>query len=132
MTSKFKVGDIVCIKYNGVTYTTYERMFERMGFANKKRNNELPNGSIVKIFAIGNHETTDEPVYGCVGLEGQEVLMGGRGLKTIEFPRAIRKTTINQYDVEISKKGIKVGCQDITPQKFKEIISLAKEVGLIS
>jgi len=37
-TTKFKIGDEVRVVNSGKTYTRYEKMFEKMGFKDKKRN----------------------------------------------------------------------------------------------
>lgn len=50
-----QIGDIVVIKNNGLTYTTYDKMFRKLGFADKKYNECFDEGTVGRIFNIGDH-----------------------------------------------------------------------------
>jgi hypothetical protein len=83
----FKVGDEVIITNTGSQYTTYETMFELMGFKNKKHNDSRGQSFIKErvatIFDIHYHTDPKNPAVVC-GIrfdDGFELLIGQEGLR---------------------------------------------------
>lgn len=78
---KFKVGDKVQIVDSGRTYTTYKRMFEKMGFRDTDKNEFFQQGLITTVFAISDHETdSDVTLLGLEAANGSQCLIGSKGV----------------------------------------------------
>ena len=81
---KFKIGDKVEVADSGNTYTTYKRMFEKMGFRDTKKNEFFPKGLIATVFAVSDHETdSDITLLGLEASDGSQCLMSTKGVVKI-------------------------------------------------
>jgi hypothetical protein len=79
--SKFKIGDSVGIINDGKIYTTYYRMFHKLGFKDTEVNATLPYG-IGKVFGIDVHELDSNDILIAIRDEyGNECLIDECGLK---------------------------------------------------
>lgn len=79
--SKFKIGDSVRIISNGKIYTTYYRMFHKLGFKDTELNATLPYG-IGRVFGIDVHENNSNDILIAIRDEyGNECLIDECGLK---------------------------------------------------
>jgi hypothetical protein len=86
----FKVGDEVIVTETGHQYTTYETMFELMGFKNKECNDSYGQSfikeRIATIFDIHYHTNPKIPAVVC-GIrfdDGFEMLIGQEGLRKFD------------------------------------------------
>ena len=78
---KFKVGDKVQVVEPGRTYTTYKRMFEKMGFRDTDKNEFFQQGLIATVFVISDHETdSDVTLLGLEAQNGTQCLIGSKGV----------------------------------------------------
>jgi hypothetical protein len=102
---KYKVGDVLRIKDNGYSYTTYGDMFEMLNFRKKTLNSELPNGTIVQVFASAIHTYQDLEVYACVNEHGDETLISIEGLEEFSWKRA-ESYTVDGVSIEITESEI--------------------------
>lgn len=81
INSKFKIGDSVRIINDGKIYTTYYRMFSKLGFKDTELNATLPYG-IGKVFGIDVHELDSNDILIAIRDEyGNECLIDECGLK---------------------------------------------------
>lgn len=85
--AKFKIGDNVKLKNFGKTYTTYEDMFELMGFKNTQYNGDIKNKEVGTIFGVQLHENQDTILYAIRTLDGREALIGEEGLIKVAPPK---------------------------------------------
>jgi hypothetical protein len=81
-----KVNDKAQIKNLGALYTTYDAMFERLGFKNTKSNpskhgRPYYNDAIFTVFAVDTHPTFGNPIVAIRGEDGEELLIGSTGLR---------------------------------------------------
>lgn len=103
---KYKVGDVLRIKDNGYSYTTYGDMFKQLGFRKTTLNGDLPNGSYVQVFATAIHHTIpDQELYACVNEDGDETLIGDQGLEWFKWKQAERYD-VGGVVVEITESDI--------------------------
>lgn len=78
--TKFKVGDKVQVVDSGKTYTTYVRMFEKMGFKNTERNELFHKGLIATVFVADVHEENELPLLGLEAANGTQCLISADGV----------------------------------------------------
>jgi hypothetical protein len=78
--TKFKVGDKVQVVDSGKTYTTYVRMFEKMGFKNTERNEFFQKGLIATVFAVDVHEENELSLLGLEAANGTQCLISAGGV----------------------------------------------------
>ena len=78
--TKFKVGDKVQVVDSGKTYTTYVRMFEKMGFKNTEKNQFFQQGLIATVFAVGIHDDNELPLLGIEAANGTQCLISADGV----------------------------------------------------
>jgi hypothetical protein len=92
---KFKVGDTVQVVNPGNTYSTYDRMFKKMGFKDTRKNDEFAEGQCAEVFAIGDHETNGCTLLGLQAPNGSQCLISTNGVvKVITQP-----TSDQQFDI---------------------------------
>lgn len=85
--SKFKVGDIVTVKFAGATYSTYKEMAEFLGLA-RYTNGKSPlrSGERVTVLGSAMHEYSSYvEVVGVLTADGQHALIGADGLSEPEL-----------------------------------------------
>lgn len=86
--AKFKVGDRVEIIAQGAIYTTYTKMFKKMGFANQIKNDEGKDGDIGTIFAVEYNNEDKRILYGVLVELGAtrkyQTLISERGLELFQ------------------------------------------------
>jgi hypothetical protein len=115
--SQYSVGDFVKIVSSGCTYSTYDRMFKKMGFNNTKSNESWDDGDVGQIFAIDNHPDFGGFIYALVDKDGRECLMSEAGINKFVIKRIKPINSINiilnsSYTAEITKEEkVIVGCQ---------------------
>jgi hypothetical protein len=103
INSKFKIGDSVRIINDGNIYTTYYRMFSKLGFKDTELNATLPYG-IGKVFGIDVHENNSNDILIAIRDEyGNECLIDECGLKH-EFDM-----TTNEGRLAYAKKHYPIG-----------------------
>ena len=77
---KFKVGDKVQIVDSGRTYTTYDRMFKKLGFNNIEKNEFFQPGLVAEVFAIGEHESQGTTLLALQAQDGSQCLISTCGV----------------------------------------------------
>jgi hypothetical protein len=132
--TKFKVGDILQIKKAGLSYSAFNEMFVRMGFADTKRNKIFSEGTIVQVFSVDYHPDTSFLLCGVRDMDGNESLCSWEGLQEIVFkkpePKSI-KVQVGDYMAEVFESHIEVGCQTISYCEFIRLIDAAKKIKFI-
>ncbi len=127
-----KIGDSVVVTNPGNRFTTNQGMFRKLGFKNLIKNDpDIEKGDILLVFGIENK------FVGCYTSRGEEILIGVEGLSLSEklYSRKLDFSTVNissEYNAEITKEKIVVGCTVITPQTFVDILRGARKVGLLT
>jgi len=92
---KFKVGDKVQIVDSGRTYTTYDRMFKKLGFKNIHKNEFFQPGLVAEVFAVGEHESQGTTLLALQAQDGSQCLMSTLGVvKVISGP-----TSDDKFDI---------------------------------
>jgi hypothetical protein len=133
--TQVQIGDILQIKDPRLVYTTYDRMFQRMGFLNKIENEEFEEGTIVKVFYIDYHPDFGHELCAVRDMNGREALYDVKGLQEIAFKRPEPKSLkvqLGDYTADVYKDCIKVGCQTIYYSEFKSLMIAAKTIGFIN
>jgi hypothetical protein len=93
---KFKVGDKVQVVEPGRTYTTYKRMFEKLGFRDTDKNEFFQQGLIATVFAVSEHETdSDVTLLGLEASDGSQCLMSTKGVVKI----VSRPSSDDKFDI---------------------------------
>lgn len=85
--AKFKIGDKVKVTNFGQTYTTYEYMFELMGFKDTRYNGSIKNKDVGTIFGVQLHENQDVLLYAIRTADDREALIGEEGLIKVAPPK---------------------------------------------
>ena len=80
---EIKVGDRVVVVYEYYCYTTYDTMFEELGFSNTEHNEQHSRGSVGTVFAIGICDKYKEPRYAVRTSDGKECLYDINGIELI-------------------------------------------------
>ena len=117
---KFKVGDKVQIVDSGRTYTTYERMFKKMGFRDTDKNEFFQPGLVAEVFAVGEHESQSTTLLALQAQDGSQCLMSTLGVvKVVSGPTSDDKfDIIRQFCDEV------LGSQDISDKViFKYLLN---------
>ena len=122
---KFKVGDKVQIVDTGRTYTTYERMFKKMGFRDTKKNEFFQQGLIATVFAVGDHETdSDITLLGLESQNGTQCLMSSKGVvKVITTPTSDDKFDIIREFCDEVLDSHNISDKDIYKYLLKKVAS---------
>ena len=122
---KFKVGDKVQIVDTGRTYTTYERMFKKMGFRDTKKNEFFQQGLIATVFAVGDHETdSDITLLGLEAQNGTQCLMSSKGVvKVITTPTSDDKFDIIREFCDEVLDSHNISDKDIYKYLLKKVAS---------
>ena len=133
MTEKFKVGNIVKIRDTGFLFTTYDKMFKKLGFINIERNsgkNSL--GLLGEIFAIEQHPSDEDTILAAVNLEnGEQILIDVDGIEKVTFkPKCAPMTiTLNEkYNAIVYPDRVEVGCQTFSFDSIKDLFVITKEM----
>jgi hypothetical protein len=106
---KFKVGDKVQIVDSGRTYTTYDRMFKKLGFKNIHKNEFFQPGLVAEVFAIGEHESINVTLLALQAQDGSQCLISTPGVvKVVTTPTSDDKFNIIREfcDEVLSAQGI--------------------------
>lgn len=86
----------------------------------------------VKIVGINNHNRISTWSYVSNDTNEKDFSIQSERAKILEYLLSIKSTIIVKnvgiYDAVISKNGIRVGCQNITFEKFQEIVDAVKKV----
>lgn len=117
---KFKVGDKVQIVDSGRTYTTYDRMFKKLGFRDKHKNEFFQPGLVAEVFAIGEHESQGTTLLALQAQDGSQCLISTKGVvKVVSGPTSDDKfDIIRQFCDEV------LGSQDISDKViFKYLLN---------
>ena len=122
---KFKAGDKVQIVDTGRTYTTYERMFKKMGFRDTKKNEFFQQGLIATVFAVGDHETdSDITLLGLEAQNGTQCLMSSKGVvKVITTPTSDDKFDIIREFCDEVLDSHNISDKDIYKYLLKKVAS---------
>ena len=112
--TKFKVGDTVLVENPGNTYTTYDKMFKKLGFRNTDENTTFDKGQTAVVFAVGEHLNSGDILLALERADGAQSLVGVEGVtKVISAPSQLDKFDIirefcdsNLVDANISDKQI--------------------------
>jgi len=76
-----KVGDRVVVVDGDYCYTTYDTMFEELGFSNTEYNEQHSRGSVGTVFAIGICEVAGGLRYAVRTSDGKECLYDINGIE---------------------------------------------------
>ena len=122
---KFKVGDKVQIVDTGRTYTTYERMFKKMGFRDTKKNEFFQQGLIATVFAVSEHEReSDITLLGLEAQNGTQCLMSSKGVvKVITTPTSDDKFDIIREFCDEVLDSHNISDKDIYKYLLKKVAS---------
>ena len=129
---KYKVGDVVVVKNEGDTYSTYADMFVKMGFNCVLHNPSVPNGTLGKIFATDVHDSdNDVNLYGIITEAGNEVLIGERGIElfhTHSFPekKVIQRQTYHYHNLVVTfyeGDGVKIDDKFVGKGHLRDFIN---------
>lgn len=112
--TKFKVGDTVLVDNPGNTYTTYDKMFKKLGFRNTDENTAFDKGQTAVVFAVGEDLYPGRTLLALQKADGAQCLVGAEGVtKVISTPSQLDKFDIirefcdsNLVDTNISDKQI--------------------------
>ena len=112
--TKFKVGDTVLVENPGNTYSTYDKMFMKLGFRNTVTNTTFDKGQTAIVFAVGEHLDSGDTLLALERADGAQSLIGVEGVtKVISAPSQLDKFDIirefcdsNLVDANISDKQI--------------------------
>ena len=112
--AKFKVGDTVLVEEPGNTYSTYDKMFKKLGFRNTVTNTTFDKGQTAIVFAVSEHEDSGITLLALEKADGAQSLIGAQGVtKVISTPSQLDKFDIirefcdsNLVDANISDKQI--------------------------
>lgn len=132
MNNKFQINEVVKVTCTGNQYSTYWDMLAAMKIDGSKKY-QAKKDEIVKIFDVKPHDTDGLPLYGVVNRDGDEFLMGEKGLDFLVEGRlkTIEIEISPEYTAIVSQTCIKVGCQTISATKLQEIINAAKTTKLL-
>ena len=121
---KFKVGDKVQVVDSGRTYTTYERMFKKMGFRDTKKNEFFQQGLIATVFAVGEHESQDVTLLALEAQNGTQCLMSSKGVvKVITTPSSDDKFDIIREFCDEVLDSHNISDKDIYKYLLKKVAS---------
>jgi hypothetical protein len=112
--TKFKVGDTVLVVSPGNTYTTYDVMFNKLGFRNTGMNDIFSKGQTAVVFAVEKHPDSGITLLALEKADGAQSLISAQGVtKVISTPSQLDKFDIirefcdsNLVDANISDKQI--------------------------
>ena len=112
--AKFKVGDTVLVENSGNTYTSYDKMFNKLGFRNTVINGTFDKGQTAVVFAVEKHPDSGITLLALEKADGAQSLVGAEGVtKVISAPSQLDKFDIirefcdsNLVDANISDKQI--------------------------
>lgn len=134
MKKEFKVGDVLQVKRPGAVYSTYDKMFQRMGFLDTITNEGFEENTIVQVFNTDYHPDFGNQMCAVRDMNGNEALYGREGLEEIMFkrlqPKSI-KVQLGDYTAEVFENCIKVGCQTIYISEFDSLVAAAHKIGFI-
>lgn len=115
--AKFKIGDTVKVKNFGQTYTTYEYMFELMGFKDTRYNGGIKNKDVGTIFGVQLHENQDVLLYAIRTADDREALIGEEGLVKVEdAPKVYSEAEV--YDILVKHTLELFGAEPCTLDEF--------------
>lgn len=83
--TKFKVGDKVQVVKPGNSYTTYYKMFEKLGFKDTVQNDGFQEGLVAEVFVVGEHLMTQEPLLGLQAKDGSQSLISAEGVVKVYY-----------------------------------------------
>jgi len=105
-----KVGDKVLVVKPGYTYSSFDRMFTKLGFNNTEINEEFERGLIATVFAVEVHPTfSDTTLLALEAQDGSQCLMDTKGVVKIstEISSDEEFDIIRQFcDEVLSSQGI--------------------------
>jgi hypothetical protein len=128
---KYQIGDFVRVTEPGETYDSYDEIFKELGFVNKKTNPSFDSGTPAQIFGMTSHPRTGETMLALVDSEGKECLICEDGVEPLSYQRKKQNTVFGitgSHDAVVLEDGIKVGCQFVSKEKFKELQDLTEKV----
>ena len=83
MKQEIKVGDTIEIIKSRLIYTTYDKMFRKVGFKDTEKN-DLGNSFIGIVFSIDKHFESDEMLCSLNMEDGKQILIQLKGVKKIK------------------------------------------------
>lgn len=123
---KYNIGDIVSVIDNGEVYSTFQTMFQSMGFTEPNKTSKLPAGKDRKyiIFNRGPHITKSISLYALrlldVDLKQEdntcEILISQEG---IELFKQVEAPPVNVGDVSLKQNDI--WCIHLTPENLPHV-----------
>lgn len=117
--AKFKIGDNVRLTNFGFTYTTYEEMFELMGFKDTQSNSKVKGKEVGTIFGVQLHEDQDTILYAIRTADDREALIGEKGLVKVEdAPKVYSEAEV--YDILVKHTLELFGAEPCTLDEFFE------------
>lgn len=134
-SAKFNNGELVKLVNSGKMYTTYRKMFERLGFSNKYVNNTFKDGNVGQIFNIGYHLDHDYILYAIRDVNGNECLVEESGIERFTYKCKLPSFHFEidgRYLCHVDENKFKIGCVEITKDDWKKIKTYVKESGFDS
>lgn len=129
------IGRLVKVETTGGIYTTYNKMFEALGFRDTKKNDVcLREGEILKVFNTGIHCTTGALLLACTTVEGLQLLIGA---DAVSFPstelfmpdrQTFRLNDSYVATIRPEDNFVEVGCQTFSFNSILGLADLIKEL----
>ena len=91
---RYKIGDIVWVVKPGHSYNQYTDMFNKMGFKTDDIHISFNIFTRAEIFAVEMHQDGKDPLYGIRDYDGNESLIGEKGISLVT---SVPNTELTQY-----------------------------------